>query len=311
MGNDTHKALQSNIIYRHFDLPASFPVIGLLGDQWKIGPEKPTFMHFHNCLEIGVLYSGKGTYYIGEQAVEYSAPCLVLAPPHVPHSNMAKPSDTCFFKWLYVDPLLLIPGLDPYTSKEIGEFQQNLAGVDCVIDAAASKRAYDIASMIADEMEENAPNSSETVTQLFHALFLILLRMKRRQESEKEEGKQSLNLIVPAITHIANNYMNDISVNELAVKCHVSASHFRRLFRQILGRSPQEYLQIVRIERACVLLYSSDEPVNAIGAKVGYQTPSSFSRQFRHIKNMSPAQWRQMIRTEKHKISTAFFDALP
>ena len=105
--------------------------------------------------------------------------------------------------------------------------------------------------------------------------------------------------------------MNDVSIETLAQLCYVSASHFRRLFRQVLGWSPQEYLQLIRIDRACALLYNADYSVTEIGAMVGYPSPSSFTRQFRRIYGTSPNQWRQQVRSEETPAVTAYFNALP
>lgn len=59
--------VQENIFYRHFDLPANFPVIGLLGDSWKDVPEPLTRMHFHNCIELGLCERGKGRLLCGQE----------------------------------------------------------------------------------------------------------------------------------------------------------------------------------------------------------------------------------------------------
>ena len=95
------------------------------------------------------------------------------------------------------------------------------------------------------------------------------------------------------------------------MQCHISTSHFRRLFKQMLGWSPLDYLQMVRIERACALLYGDQYSVTDIGMKVGYSSPSSFSRQFRRIYGVSPSQWRQKMRREENPIVTAYFHSLP
>ena len=54
-----------SIYYRHFDLPARFPVVGLLGDLWRISDAPVTRMHFHNCMEIGLILDGSGEFFAG------------------------------------------------------------------------------------------------------------------------------------------------------------------------------------------------------------------------------------------------------
>ena len=107
---------QRGVFYRHFDLPASFPVIGLLGPTW-LGEHMRTFrMHFHNCLEIGYMYQGEAIYYLNDQEIPVEAPCVTIAPPHAPHMMNAKEGVICGWKWLYVDPVQLLHHLPPKTS---------------------------------------------------------------------------------------------------------------------------------------------------------------------------------------------------
>ena len=78
-----------------------------------------------------------------------------------------------------------------------------------------------------------------------------------------------------------------------------------------LGWSPLDGVQMVRIDRACVLLYNCEYSVTEIGMQVGYPSPSSFNRQFRRIHGISPSQWRQRMRSEDNPMVTAYFNSLP
>ena len=102
-----------NIFYRHFDLPANFPVIGLLGDSWRCVREPVTRMHFHNGMEIGYLFEGSDVYYLGNEQVRFEAPCVVIAPPNVPHAHLVDEGAVCRWNWLYVDPQTMLPQLSP------------------------------------------------------------------------------------------------------------------------------------------------------------------------------------------------------
>lgn len=105
--------VQENIFYRHFDLPANFPVIGLLGDSWKDAPEPLTRMHFHNCIELGFAREGKGVSYVGEQELPFEARCLLIAPPNVPHGHTVAEGTVCSWNWLYVDLQAMLSNLSP------------------------------------------------------------------------------------------------------------------------------------------------------------------------------------------------------
>lgn len=303
--------LRSNIFYRHFELPANFPVVGLLGDSWQYQHEKLYRMHFHNCLEVGYLYCGSGQFLVDDTVVPFEAPCLVIAPPNVPHINVVAPGATCGWKWIYVDPVQLLLNTDPHLTSDLIQYQHTLSGADCVISAKTNPRIYAVVEMIIQEMESNQTNCHAVVRGLFQVLFLMLLRLSRDADTSGHHTNTRLQIIEPVISYIINNYMNDVSVEQLAKLCHMSTSHFRRLFKQILGCSPKDYLQIIRIERACALLFNAEYSVTEISMQVGYSLPSSFCRQFKRIHHMSPSQWRQKIHNEENPLVSAYFDAVP
>lgn len=300
-----------SIFYRHFDLPAHFPVIGLLGDSWKSYPEPLTRMHFHNCMELGLLTAGRGTLHIGGQTLPFEAPCLVIAPPNIPHAHVVEEGQVCHWNWLYVDPQAMLPGLSPRLSSRLGEYQRQAGGRDCILAADRHPEILTILRMIVNELEKTQVHYHHVVRELFHALFLLLLRNYAGTAENDRYTNTQLGCIAPAIAYITENYMEDISIEKLSRLCHISTSHFRRLFRQALGWAPLEYVQSVRIDRACALLYNCSQSVTEIGLQVGYPSPSSFNRQFRRIHGISPSQWRQKMRSEENPMVTAYFNSLP
>ena len=308
---DFRQKLQVNIFYRHFDLPANFPVIALLGPTWNSTAEPVTRMHFHNCLEIGYLYDGSGQLYIEDRIIPVQAPCVTIVPPNAPHSTRADDGGECHWNWLYVDPIQLLPQLGPRLANSLNQYQRTLSGEDCVLSREAHPKICTLVQMILDEMGNTPAHYHDVARELFYAMFMMLLRMARTSSDGGHCVNQRMSYITPALSHIAENYMSDVSIEELAQLCHVSASHFRRLFKQVLGWSPQEYLQIIRVDRACALLYNCDYSVTEIGMQVGYPSPSSFCRQFKRIYGMSPSQWRLKVRSEENPVVTAYFNAVP
>lgn len=309
--DETDTPQEQNLCYRHFDLPADFPVIGMLGSGWVETREPRKNMYFHNCMEIGCLLEGSGVIYLGDQEVHYSAPCIVLIPPHIPHTSQVDAGQVCRWKWLYVDPVRMLPYLSTRLSSMLLEYQRSLSGTACVLTAAEHPRVWTIIGMILEEMEATRPHYHQVVRDLFGALFLMLMRSGTTGERKERYVNEQLGCIFPAVTYIAEKYMEDVNLDGLSQMCHVSSSHFRRLFKQVLGWSPMDYVQKVRIDRACVLLYGGDLSMAEISRQVGYPSLSSFNRQFRRLHDMSPNQWRLQTRGEAHPTAAALMDALP
>jgi len=92
--------------------------------------------------------------------------------------------------------------------------------------------------------------------------------------------------------YLATHYSETVSLDQLAGKYGMSASHLSRIFSQTCGLTLFEYLNRLRIEKACHLLKHSELPVIDISATVGYNNLSFFNRYFRRITGMTPREYR-------------------
>ena len=82
-------------------------------------------------------------------------------------------------------------------------------------------------------------------------------------------------------------------VDKLAGLCHLSQTHFRRLFLSIMGTTPLQYVIQIRIRQACILLNTTSEPITSIAQAVGIASISSFNRNFQQVMGVTPQQYRQ------------------
>ena len=82
-------------------------------------------------------------------------------------------------------------------------------------------------------------------------------------------------------------------MDKLAGLCHLSQTHFRRLFLSIMGTTPLQYVIQIRIRQACILLNTTSEPITSIAQAVGIASISSFNRNFQQVMGVTPQQYRQ------------------
>ncbi len=81
---------------------------------------------------------------------------------------------------------------------------------------------------------------------------------------------------------------------EMAALCHLSRSHFIRLFQQHLGTSPNHFFETLRLRAAAVDLLRSNEPIESIARKYSYENRYHFSRNFKAHLRVSPKRFRAM-----------------
>jgi AraC-like DNA-binding protein len=87
-------------------------------------------------------------------------------------------------------------------------------------------------------------------------------------------------------------YFEELGVEEMARAAGLSRAHFSREFRRTFGESPHAYLLTRRLERAAMLLRSTDRSVVEICLAVGLQSVGSFTTSFTRTFGMSPTGYR-------------------
>lgn len=96
---------------------------------------------------------------------------------------------------------------------------------------------------------------------------------------------------------IQDNYQNsNLTFEEVAAVGGISKSYLSKLFRAKLDMSYIEYLILVRMDRACILLRTTDISVNEIAQMVGYANVPSFRRTFKDRYGVSASEYRKRER---------------
>ena len=88
------------------------------------------------------------------------------------------------------------------------------------------------------------------------------------------------------------NFQNNISIEDIAAVCGINRSYFGKIFRNSIGRSPQEFLMNYRMVKATELLKLTSLSIADVGSAVGYENQLHFSRAFKNIYGVSPREWK-------------------
>lgn len=127
-------------------------------------------------------------------------------------------------------------------------------------------------------------------------LFLDALTRSISTMQLKKAGRLRDFYIHEALSYIEQNFYNNISVEDIADHCGLNRSYFGKIFKESMGRTPQEFLLNYRMTKASELLKLTTLSVGDIGSAVGYDNPLHFSRAFKHALGMSPRAWRNQNR---------------
>lgn len=84
------------------------------------------------------------------------------------------------------------------------------------------------------------------------------------------------------------------SIAQLSQTANMSPSRFQMAFRQVYGTTAYEYLKVMRMNYALLLLRDSDDNIRTVALKVGYRHAGHFSKLFRDTFGMGPQEYRDI-----------------
>lgn len=292
------KPKKTVIEYRNYELPLNFPVLLLTGDRWHISDVKSGKLHFHNCLEIGVCHTDSGVIEFNNDPVPFRAGDVTFVSRNVPHTTYSSKGEASLWSYIFIQPDELLKGMfsdsSPYSEVYI-DMMQNF---QLILNRDKYPDVYNLVMAIIDELKEKRINYQLSVKGLVLSLFMKMMRIYSAEKGRTLDNKDvhdNAIVISPALDYIKANYMMNFPIENLADLCHLSQTHFRRVFHEIMNTSPLNYLNTTRILQSCILLRTTEESILSISEQVGFRSVSSYNRHFSEIMGTQPSEWRHSM----------------
>ncbi|MFR3320920.1 MAG: helix-turn-helix domain-containing protein [Lachnospiraceae bacterium] len=109
--------------------------------------------------------------------------------------------------------------------------------------------------------------------------------------------------ITRALEYVGDHYDREIKIGDLAHLCHLSETHFRRIFARCMGVHPIDYVNQVRIRNACQLLKKTNDSIMEISIKCGFGSSAAFNRNFRKFMGVTPNEWRKLPENYERRLT--------
>lgn len=104
------------------------------------------------------------------------------------------------------------------------------------------------------------------------------------------------------LTYIESNYMNHIYLDDIAEHIEYNRNYMCSLFKSDTGITIVDYLNFVRIRKACEYILYSDIDLSKICYRVGFPNLSHFHRTFKKFVGMTPTAYSKMENLEDHHL---------
>lgn len=135
--------------------------------------------------------------------------------------------------------------------------------------------------------------SIETVPLVGHLLMDLIHLSELERRYTMRQKKTSDPLMQQAVGHFHRQLFDDVNMQDIAAKLSIKPSELTRRFRLEYGATPIEYTTRLRLEEVKRLLRETNDTMEAIAARCGYDNGSYLSRVFRSKLGVSPSEFRR------------------
>ena len=224
---------------------------------------------------IHCVLSGKGTFTVGDRKFRLSAGQGFLIHPNIITTYTADAEDPWYYCWVGF-------------GGDGAEFIMNQCGLTLEHPTFFFQNPEKMEKCVRDINRSINPGANPFATMArLYEFFALLYRENDPQRLASQGAVES------AMEYAMRNYSYGVTVEELARHVGVDRSHLFRLFKKLLGMSPQEYLLSFKLARARELMESTDLSVTEIMYSCGFNDLSNFSKQFKKVYGSSPASFRK------------------
>jgi two-component system response regulator YesN len=139
---------------------------------------------------------------------------------------------------------------------------------------------------IVNKMEEQNMRSRETHVQHLHLTT----------HADQDEGPYSPEVnasVWKAVDIILSEFQHDLLLPDIAKRVNMSRSYFSRCFRDVAGKTFNDYIREVRVNHAKAMLTQTNKSIGWVATQAGYPNEKYFSKVFRELTGMLPGEFRK------------------
>ena len=261
-------------------------------ELYYVDPSHPRYeMPFHWHMEHELILVLQGVLRLsveGEAFVLAPGDCMLIADGAI-HGGTP---EGCIYECLVFDLERFLAG-----TTTCGQRAALLTEGDARLEGKfpAGTQAAAIVSQLFQAMETERPGYELTTMGLLWQLWGELLgqRLLGAAEPGPPRDIRRAQAVKNVLRRIRSSYGQPLTLEDLAAEAALEPKYFCRVFRQITGRTPINYLNYYRVECAAELLCTTQGSITDIALECGFGDVSYFSRMFRRYKGQTPGQYRR------------------
>jgi AraC-like DNA-binding protein len=247
--------------------------------------------HYHDEYELHLIVATSGKAFVGDWIGQFQPGHLVLTGPRLPHN------------WITLDlpdgGVRLRDRVIQFHHEPIAKAGTYVSELAEVLPLLERRAAASSSSACRSRAQSTSRIKSSRGLERFSAFCQFMADLARCTDYQllsstlggfDDDVRRQINSIVNQLTE---NVAQAPSMSDFAQQLGMSESRFSRFFRRATGNNFIDFVNRVRISRACLLLMESNRYITHICYDVGFNNVANFNRRFLEIKGMTPSEFRR------------------
>ena len=248
-------------------------------------------MHWHREFELIRVLRGEFDMTLNEKALSVKSGDFVFIHGGVLHSGI--PHDS-IYECLVFDLhgiRNICPACEPYIRRIT---EKSVIVRDHF--SPADRQVAHLLPFIFDPMQNTPPGYEMLVTGAIYNLLGVIFSEKHYVEDVPHAGKNEIKRIAQlrsVLDFVDENYMNPITLQQMADAASMTPKAFCRFFRQMTQQTPIDFVNRQRVEHACDELTASAGSITDVALACGFNDLSYFIKTFKRYMGVTPGQYQR------------------
>lgn len=250
-----------------------------------------TDWHIHTEIEMVLILTGTKTFYIEDEIIWLNAGDIIFVNSNIPHKTETPVGSSCV--------LLQFNTSSKYSDNSDYLWLENIGSITNFTHTVLKKDS-DINSGLTNciqkiryEFSEKKKSYDYFIKSYIYEVTAILYRNEILVDYN--EWLQRVRPLTEVLKYINEHYNEHISLSKISGILNFHSSYFCKFFKNIIGFSFIEYLNLVRLNKAKELMKSTSKSITEISFEVGFSSVSYFIKTFRKYNYCSPNKYRSFL----------------
>lgn len=254
----------------------------------------PPVLHFHDFLEINFIEGGSGINIIGDKKYVITPGDFYIINNLERHIGVS--DGTLKIMVIVFNPTFIFQN-NPLDFGYLKSFFNR--GVHFSNKVDKNDEYYDELESIKSKLYKEWNNKNEGYRLIIKALLMNLLAILYRHfkandeildESPAVKSYERINLV---LDYINLNFTKELQLDELAHIAFMSRTYFSTCFKASMNMNIAKYIDLLRINRACMYLKTTNKSVTIIAYEIGFNSISYFNKVFKKYMKLTPTRYRE------------------